>query len=120
MHLARVGVQETASQSVPAAKDPKLERSAHEFEASLMSELLKPLQADGLTGEDSEADGTGSGGALQDFASESLAKAISERGGFGIADRILRQLGHGSASGSEKGPNGAAAARLKVSGIPPI
>lgn len=76
-----------------SSKDPKLEKSAHEFEASLMAELLKPMQeGDGLTGEDSDGGGMGSGGALAGFASESLARAISERGGFGIADRILHQL----------------------------
>lgn len=73
------------------AANPKLARAAHEFEASLMSELLKPMQqGDGLTGADS--DGDGSGGALAGFASESLARAISEHGGFGIADRILHQF----------------------------
>jgi peptidoglycan hydrolase FlgJ len=120
MHLAKVGVQETESQSVPMATDPKLEHAAHEFEASLMAELLKPLQADGLTGEESDAGGMGSGGALQDFASESLARAISERGGFGIADRILRQLSQASPDESQKGANGSGPTDLKVSNQPPI
>jgi Rod binding domain-containing protein len=66
---------------------PGLERSAHEFEASLMAELLKPLQE-----EESNDGGMGSSGALAGFASESLAKAISEHGGFGIADRILHSF----------------------------
>jgi peptidoglycan hydrolase FlgJ len=97
MQLAKVeplgvmsqGASGTASQT----KNPKLERSAHEFEASLMTELLKPLQeGDGLTGEDSDGGGAGSEGALSGFASESLARAISERGGFGIAERILHQF----------------------------
>ena len=93
MHLAKVAMQELMSQNSAAAKDPRLERSAHEFEASLMAELLKPLQqTDGLTGEKGDDGSAGSGGALGDFASESLARAISERGGFGIADQILRQL----------------------------
>ncbi len=73
----------------PAAQ-PRLERSAHEFEASLMSELLKPMQSGLNDNED------GSEGALAGFASESLAKAISERGGFGIANRILHQLAPGA------------------------
>jgi flagellar protein FlgJ len=121
MHLAKMGVQQATTQGAPAAKDPKLERAAHEFEASLMAELLKPLQeADGLTGEDSDAGETGSGGALRDFASESLARAISEQGGFGIADRILRQLSPASPGGSQKGPNGPGLTHLKVSGMPPI
>ena len=94
MQTAGTGLQGLSSQSASGAahaKDPRLERCAHQFEASLMAELLKPLQeGDGLTG-DSDS-GSGSGGALSAFASESLAGAISERGGFGIADRILHQL----------------------------
>jgi peptidoglycan hydrolase FlgJ len=93
MQLANVGVMESVSQNASSATNLKLERSAHEFEASLMTELLRPLQeTDGAGGEDTEPGGMGSGSALQDFASESLARAISERGGFGIADRVLRQL----------------------------
>ena len=119
MHMAKAAMQEVASQNVPAPKNPKLERSAHEFEASLMAELLKPMQeADSLNGEDSDA--SGSGGALQDFASESLARAISERGGFGIADRILRQLNPAATTRSQQGQNGTAPVNLKNSHSPPI
>jgi Rod binding domain-containing protein len=96
VQFSGAALQALSSQSTSGAaqtKDPRLERCAHEFEASLMTELLKPLQeGDGLTGEDSESGGSGSGGALSGFASESLAAAISQRGGFGIADRILHQL----------------------------
>jgi Rod binding domain-containing protein len=118
MHLAKAAVQEMASQNMPAPQNPKLERSAHEFEASLMAELLKPMQeADSLNGEENDA---GEGGALQGFASESLARAISERGGFGIADRILRQLNPASATQSHQDQNGAALVNLKASHSPPI
>ena len=90
------------SEASPAPpSQPKLERSAHEFEASLMAELLKPLQ------DESEDSGMGSGGALAGFASESLAKAISERGGFGIADRILHQLTVHQGSGADRVPGAA-------------
>lgn len=73
-----------------SADNPKLKSAAHEFEASLMQEFLKPLQHDPLfdSGEDGGIDG-GSSGALMSFGSEALAKAISERGGFGIATEIL-------------------------------
>jgi Rod binding domain-containing protein len=80
--------------STNSANQSKLERSAHEFEASLMAELLKPLQ------EENEDGGIGSSGALGGFASESLAKAISERGGFGIADRILGHFAAHPTSGT--------------------
>jgi Rod binding domain-containing protein len=83
-----------------AERSPKLVRAAHEFEAQMMKELLKPMtNGDTLTGDDEGADGVldsgaGSGGTLGEFASESLGKALSERGGFGIADRIVSRLSH--------------------------
>jgi Rod binding domain-containing protein len=104
MQIANVASQGAAG-SAGNAKNAKLERSAHEFEASLLAELLKPLQeGNGLTGEESDGGGMGSGGALAGFASESLARAISERGGFGIADRILHQFA--SAKEASKGATG--------------
>lgn len=124
MQLAKLEPQGLESQGTSAAsvqaKNPKLERSAHEFEASLMTELLKPLQGgNGLTGEGSDS-GAGSEGALSGFASESLARAISERGGFGIADRILHQL-ESTSAGVPKDPKGSLLREpLKLSGSPPI
>ena len=124
MQLTKLEPQGLVSQSTPGtpaqAKNPKLERSAHEFEASLMAELLKPLQeGDGLTGEGSDS-GAGSEGALSGFASESLARALSERGGFGIADRILHQL-ESASTGAHKDPKGSLLwGPLKLSGSPPI
>ena len=82
--------------------EPRLIRAAHEFEGQMLKELLKPLTAtDGLTGAGSDGDsGDGSGGVLSEFAAEALGKALSEQGGFGIADRILGQL---SRSGNRPG-----------------
>jgi peptidoglycan hydrolase FlgJ len=124
VQLAKVDSQSLALQSTSGTqaqtKDPRLERSAHEFEASLMAELLKPMQeGDGLTGEDS-GDAAGSGGALAGFASESLARAISERGGFGIADRILHQLESSSAGARKDQKGGPNPKGLKLSRSQPI
>jgi Rod binding domain-containing protein len=92
--------------SAAAAPSPKLVHAAHEFEAALMKELLAPLETgkDGLTGGDE--DDAGSSSALGSFAGEALGKAISERGGFGIATGILKhfsavvsQTGTGNHSG---------------------
>jgi flagellar protein FlgJ len=77
------------------ADNPRLQSAAHEFEASLMQEFLKPLQHDALfadsspAGSSSSDDEEGSNAALMSFGSQALAKAISERGGFGIATKIL-------------------------------
>lgn len=78
------------------APPPRLVRAAHEFEGQMMKELLKPMtNGDALTGAEGDADsGAGSGGALGEFASEALGQSLSERGGFGIADQIIKELSH--------------------------
>jgi Rod binding domain-containing protein len=71
---------------------PRLVKAAHEFEAQMMKELMKPLShSSALTGTDTDDD-SGSAGALGEFASEALGKALSERGGFGIASSIIKHL----------------------------
>jgi Rod binding domain-containing protein len=74
-----------------AAPPPRLVRAAHEFEAQLMKELLRPMTESGSLMGDDEAD-TGGAGTLGEFASESLAGALSASGGFGIANRILGEV----------------------------
>ena len=92
--LASVGVD------VPSAgPSPKLVNAAHEFEASMMKELMAPL-APGHDGLEGDEDSGNFDAALMSFAGEALGKAISEHGGFGIANRILQQL---SAVGNHSG-----------------
>jgi Rod binding domain-containing protein len=79
--------------TTPLTQQPKMINAAHEFEASMMKELLKPLQEDSLSGDDDSGDGLGGQSALSDFASEALGRGLSERGGFGIANKILDQIG---------------------------
>jgi flagellar protein FlgJ len=72
-------------------RQPRVAKAAQEFEASLMKELLRPLQQqDGLFGGEKESDG--SNDALNSFASDALAGAISSHGGFGIAKQIVEHL----------------------------
>jgi Rod binding domain-containing protein len=79
-----------------AAPSPRLVRAAHEFEGQMMQELLKPMtRGDALTGtEEDDGSGAGSGGALGEFASEALGQSLSQRGGLGIANRIIQELSH--------------------------
>ncbi len=77
------------SQGSQPHSDPRLVHAAHEFEAQMMAELLKPLTRSGALAGDEDS---GSTGALGEFAGETLGQALSEQGGFGIADRILGQL----------------------------
>ncbi len=89
--------------NMQTAPQPRLVRAAHEFEAQMMKELLKPLTAsDSLTGTDGDS---GSNGALGDYAREALGRAISNAGGFGIANRILGQVSHSDISRSGNHPN---------------
>ncbi len=82
---------EAPSQALP---QPRLTRAAHEFEAQMMKELLKPMtDQGGLAGAEGDA-GSGSGGALGEFAAEALGRGLSERGGLGIAASIERTLSH--------------------------
>jgi Rod binding domain-containing protein len=76
------------------APEPRLVRAAHEFEAQMMKELMKPLhQSTSLTGSGDDADSdAGSCSALGEFASEALGRALSEVGGFGIASSIVKHL----------------------------
>jgi Rod binding domain-containing protein len=84
------GTGDGVAQTTP---QPRLVRAGHEFEAQMMQELLKPMTAgNGLDGEDGTASGSGS--ALGEFASEALGRALSERGGFGIANGIIREFSH--------------------------
>ncbi len=97
---AAAGTAGAASQTTP---QPRLVRAAHEFEAQMMKELMKPLQeSSSLDGSDDDAD-SGSSGALGEFASEALGRALSEGGGFGIANRIVHQLSAGNHAGNQNG-----------------
>ena len=87
-----VGLLSASAAAEAAPPNPKLQSAAHEFEASLMKEFLKPLQHDSLFAEEGskgDDDDGGSAGALMSYGSEAMAKAISEHGGFGIAQKIL-------------------------------
>jgi Rod binding domain-containing protein len=82
----------TGQTSATVTPQPRLVRAAHEFEAQMMQELLKPLTSENGLGGDENDTASGSGGALGAFASEALGRGLSEHGGFGIANSIVRQL----------------------------
>ena len=73
--------------------DPRLAPAAHEFEASLMQELLKPMEHDPLF---SSGGGLMSGdagaGTWSSLGAQSLAKAISDAGGLGIATKMISEV----------------------------
>jgi len=100
--VSRNGIDKQAQGTV----SPRLVNAAQEFEAQMMKELLKPMTGqDALTGEETDAGAdAGASGALGEFASEALGQAISRRGGFGIADHIVKELSRsGPLSANRKG-----------------
>jgi len=78
------GVEGGAQRGVACAP---LVQAAHEFEAQMMKELIRPI-----TSCDEGDNQMGSGGPLSEFAGEALGQALSRAGGFGIADRIMASL----------------------------
>jgi Rod binding domain-containing protein len=102
MDAIGIAMAASAADRTGTAPQPRLVQAAHEFEAQMMKELMKPLTAsDGLTGDEGGA--LGSEGALSEFASEAFARALSERGGLGVASSIVRSLSHqGNGSRSTK------------------
>ncbi len=92
-------LQEPASQ--PGGIDPRLKPAAHAFEASLIQELLKPMQQDPLFSDSSGESGGGGlssgmadGGmdTMSSLSAQALARAISDRGGLGIAAEVLKDV----------------------------
>jgi len=76
-HVSLSGLP-AAPETLP--QNPRLASAAHEFEASLMKEFLKPLQHDSLfaDGDGKDDDNTnGSAETLMSYGAEAMAKAIS-------------------------------------------
>lgn len=86
-------LQET--NSPPGGVDPRLKPAAHAFEASLLQELLKPMEKDPLFS-DSSTGGSGLGGGGMDtmssLSTQALARALSDHGGLGLATEVLQQV----------------------------
>lgn len=73
-------------------KSDKLVDAAHQFEATMLQELLKPMRS-GENGWGSEEQGEdGTSDTISSFGAEAAAKAISKAGGFGIARRVVSQI----------------------------
>jgi Rod binding domain-containing protein len=92
MAVGAMAVLPAAAGTGAGQPEPRLVRSAHEFEAMMMKELLQPMTASSSFESNDEDGDSSSGNALNEFASEALGKALSQQGGFGIADRIVRDL----------------------------
>ena len=64
--------------------------TAQQFEAMLLQQMLKPIQDSENSWDTKDKDH--SADTLSSFGTEAVAKAISKRGGFGIARRVISQV----------------------------
>jgi peptidoglycan hydrolase FlgJ len=73
-------------------KQAKLVDAAQQFEATMLQELLKPLQhGQSSWGGEEQSDDSASD-TISSFGTEAIAKAISKGGGFGIAKQIVAKV----------------------------
>ena len=90
----RIAAQPTAQIATTSEtqKLAKLTDAAQQFEAMLMQELLKPMQAgqDSWGGEEKNDDP--SADTISSFGTEAAAKAIAKGGGLGIARQVIQQV----------------------------
>ena len=96
MHEFAITANRAPSSSTGGATvQPRLARAAHEFEAQMLKELLKPMTGKSmLSGDEAQEGNAGANGELSEFASEALGRALSQGGGFGIANRVIQDLSH--------------------------
>jgi Rod binding domain-containing protein len=73
-------------------KQAKLVDAAQQFEATMLQQLLKPMQyGQSSWGGEEKSDDTASD-TISSFGTEAIAKAISKGGGFGIAKQIVSKV----------------------------
>ena|ERR1700722_1075831 len=90
----RVGSDIAGNTETPldGAKQAKLVDAAQQFEATMLQELLKPLQHGHNSWGDDEKSDDSSTDSISNFGTEAVAKAISKGGGFGIAKQIVSKV----------------------------
>src|SRR5258705_9382849 len=73
-------------------KQARLVDAAQQFEATMLQQLLKPMQyGQSSWGGEEKNDDTASD-TISSFGTEAIAKAISRGGGFGIAKQIVSKV----------------------------
>ncbi len=80
------------STPLDGAKQAKLVDAAQQFEATMLQELLKPLQHGQSSWGDDEKSDDSSTDSISSFGTEAIAKAISKGGGFGIAKQVVSKV----------------------------
>ena len=111
-----------ATSAAPAERSPaeaqEIRRLAQEFEAMLMTQMLREMRKSMLD-EDDQREGLG-GAAFTDTMDVELGRALSQSGGLGLADVLLRawqkQVGDSASEGAL--PNVVSAAKAAAGEMP--
>ena len=85
-----VSVQPTSG--IEAQKQAKLVDAAQQFEATMLQELLKPMQHGQNSWGGEEESNDSASDTISSFGTEAIAKAIAKGGGFGIAKQIVSKV----------------------------
>ena len=85
-------IASNTSTPLDGAKQAKLVDAAQQFEATMLQELLKPMQHGQSSWGDEEKSDDSSTDSISSFGTEAVAKAISKGGGFGIAKQIVSKV----------------------------
>jgi flagellar protein FlgJ len=88
---------------IDVRKQAKLVDAAQEFEGMMLQEMLKPMRGgqDSWEG-DVKGDEDSASDTISSFGTEVLAKSISQKGGFGIAKKVISQVESEHKRNSEK------------------
>jgi flagellar protein FlgJ len=85
-------VTSQSTSAIEGQKQAKLADAAQQFEATMLQELLKPMQhGQGSWGDEEKSEDSASD-TISSFGTEAIAKAISKGGGFGIAKQIVSKV----------------------------
>ncbi len=94
-----VGSRSSSSNAL-RGDEAKVRDSASQFEALLVAQMLKNARESSVQGSEAES-GDQAGTSLMEMAEESMAQALTSRGGLGIASMIMKQLRLASPNVSE-------------------
>ena len=83
-------------------RQAKLIDASQQFEATMLQELLKPMQHGQSSWGEDEVSSDSSTDTISSFGTEVVAKAISKGGGFGLAKLIASKVATEHERNSEK------------------
>lgn len=112
----------SASNAAPAAEtppapDPRIADAARQFEALLLTQLLRAARQEGGEGWLGSGEDQAASSAME-FAEECFAQALASQGGLGLAALITAELSRSAQARQPAGSNSSAGASCQGFGRP--